>query len=70
MRQEAVIESYIVRVYRRAGRDPELMVGLVEDVGKNEKKAFASIQELMEILNSRKRGVRIERLNGGSRKRR
>ncbi len=45
------MDSYIVRIYRRSGEDPESIAGMVEDVGRNEKKGFANLRELVKILN-------------------
>ncbi len=44
------IETYIIRVYRRNRDDPRKIAGLVETVGKNEKKAFSNREELWDIL--------------------
>jgi hypothetical protein len=43
--------SYLVRVYRRANNDPRMLVGVAEEVGVHEKKAFSNLYELWEILN-------------------
>ncbi len=43
-------DSYVIRIYRREENDPRQMVGQVEIVGLDEKKAFASIEELWGIL--------------------
>jgi len=43
--------SYLVRVYRRAENNPRLLVGVVEEVGVHEKKAFSNLHELWDILN-------------------
>lgn len=49
------IETYIIRVYRRNRDDPRKIAGLVETVGKDEKKAFASQEELLRILNTERK---------------
>ncbi len=43
--------SYVVRVYRRAEDNPRMLVGVVEEVGAKEKKAFHTLYELWDILN-------------------
>lgn len=43
--------SYVVRVYRRAEDNPRMLVGVVEEVGAKEKKAFTNLYELWDILN-------------------
>jgi len=42
--------SFIVRIYRFTGDDPEGIVGVVETVANSEEKQFTGIQELGEIL--------------------
>jgi hypothetical protein len=46
------VESYIVRIYRGEKDNPRSFVGIVEEVGIEEKKAFTSLEELWQILNS------------------
>jgi len=48
------MDSYIVRIYRRAGRKPRILVGTVEPAGTRRKIAFSNIEELWEILRRRK----------------
>jgi hypothetical protein len=48
------MDSYIVRIYRRAGRKARILVGTVEAVGSGRKMAFSNIEELWEILRRRK----------------
>ena len=47
--------SYVVRIYRRDENNPRLLVGVVEEVGTEGKKAFSNLYELWDILNSTKR---------------
>jgi len=47
------MDSYIVRIYRRAGRNPRILVGTVETAGTRRKIAFSNIEELWEILRRR-----------------
>ncbi|OGP91172.1 MAG: hypothetical protein A2157_02020 [Deltaproteobacteria bacterium RBG_16_47_11] len=49
------MNSYLVRIYRKAEDNPRLLVGVVEEVGVNGKKAFHNLYELWDILNSAKR---------------
>jgi hypothetical protein len=51
------METYIVRIYRRDRDDPQKIVGLVETVGKDDKKAFASRDELIMVLEGTKKEV-------------
>ena len=46
------MESYIVRIYRRGSNSPQGLVGVVEQVGASEKKAFANLDELWYLLNA------------------
>jgi len=48
------MDSYIVRIYRRAGRKPHILVGTVETAGTRRKIAFSNIEDLWEILRHRK----------------
>jgi len=43
--------SYLVRIYRKANDNPRLLVGVVEEVGVHEKKAFSNLYELWDTLN-------------------
>ncbi len=46
------MESYIVRLNRWDAGDPQKMAGKVENVSKQEKREFRSIEELMSILST------------------
>jgi len=48
---KVIPKTYIVRVYRFARDNPRRLVGVVEEAGKKEKKAFTGYQELWAILN-------------------
>ena len=50
------MNSYLVRIYRRGEDNPRMLVGIVEEIGKAEKRAFNNLDELWEILNPEKRG--------------
>jgi len=50
-----VMNSYLVRIYRKAENNPRMLVGVVEEVGGNDKKAFHNLYELWDILNSVKK---------------
>jgi hypothetical protein len=45
------MDSYLVRIYRKAEDNPRMLIGVAEEVGKKEKKAFNSLNELWDILN-------------------
>jgi len=50
--------DYIVRIYRHEKDRPRSIVGIVEEVGTEGKRAFTNLDELWEILNrSRDSGV-------------
>jgi len=51
------MDSYLVRIYRKAENNPHMLVGVVEEVGVKEKKAFHTLYELWDILNPVKRGA-------------
>jgi hypothetical protein len=48
------MDSYVVRIYRRAGAKSRILVGTVEAAGTGRKEAFSNIEELWEILRCRK----------------
>jgi hypothetical protein len=48
----AVVESYVIRIYRGEKDDPRSFVGIVEEVGIEEKRAFTNFDELWTILNA------------------
>ena len=48
------MNTYVVRVYRSEGDKPHLLVGVVEEVGFEGKKAFNNFDELWTILNPAK----------------
>ncbi len=54
---KTVLASYVVRVYRFGKNQPHNLVGVVEEAGGKEKKAFTSLTELWAIISS-SRGVR------------
>jgi len=45
------MNTYVVRVYRSQEDEPRLLVGVVEEVGIEGKKAFNNLDELWTILN-------------------
>jgi hypothetical protein len=44
------MKSYIVRIYREKPDNPREIVGVVEEVGTEGKKAFTNVDELWEIV--------------------
>jgi hypothetical protein len=48
------MDSYVVRIYRRAGRKSRILIGTIEAAGSGRKMAFSNIEELWEILRRRK----------------
>jgi hypothetical protein len=45
------MNSYLVRIYRKADNNPRMLVGIVEEPGVKEKRAFHNLYELWDILN-------------------
>ncbi len=45
------MNTYVIRVYRSKENEPRLLVGVVEEVGVEGKKAFNNFDELWAILN-------------------
>jgi hypothetical protein len=48
------MESYVVRIYRRARKMSRILIGTIEVAGSGRKMAFSNIEELWEILRRRK----------------
>ena len=48
------MDSYIIRIYRRAGMRSRILIGTIEAAGTRRKMAFSNIEELWEILSRRK----------------
>lgn len=54
------MDNYIVRIYRRDEKNPSKLVGIVEEVGVEEKRTFENIDELCEIFRcQREKGTKI-----------
>ncbi len=51
------MNSYLVRIYRKVENNPRMLVGVVEEPGVKEKRAFHNLYELWDILNPVKRAV-------------
>jgi hypothetical protein len=48
------MDSYVVRIYRRGGKKPRILIGTAEVAGAGKKMAFSNVDELWEILQRRK----------------
>jgi hypothetical protein len=62
------MDSYLVRIYRKAEDNPRMLVGVVEEVGGNGKKAFHNLYELWDILNSVKKERMLSKRNSNSKR--
>ena len=51
----AVVRSLVVRIYRSSPDKPDLLLGEVEEVGKNGLRSFKNLEELWAIVNRRGR---------------
>ena len=49
-----VLTNYIVRIYRCEKNNPRNLVGVVEEAGVEERKAFTNLDELWKILSFKK----------------
>jgi hypothetical protein len=56
MARSAFSEDYIIRIYRQNRRNARRFVGTVEAVGTEGKRAFATIDELWDILARKDKG--------------
>ncbi len=64
------MDSYLVRIYRKAENNPRMLVGVVEEVGVKEKKAFSNLYELWDILNPVKKERMLSKRGGNSKRNR
>lgn len=48
-----ILKNYVVRIYRCEKNNPRNLVGVVEEVGVEERKAFTNLDELWKILSFR-----------------
>ncbi len=62
------MNSYLVRIYRKAEDNSRMLVGAVEEPGAKEKRAFHNLYELWDILNPVKRAVIRGRKSGNSKR--
>ena len=62
------MSSYLVRIYRKAENNPRMLVGVVEEPGVKEKKAFHNLYELWDILNPIKKAATQVRRNKNSKR--
>jgi hypothetical protein len=53
--------SYLVRIYRKEENNPRVLVGVVEEVGVKDKKAFHNLYELWDILNPLRQSGKVDR---------
>ena len=51
------MDSYVVRIYRRDGKKPRILIGTVEAAGTDMRVGFSNIEELWEILRCRRTGI-------------
>ncbi len=64
------MQSYVVRVYRNNKENPYGLVGLIEEVGVEGKRAFTNLDELWNILKTPpEAGPKRKRGNGVNAKR-
>ncbi len=65
-----IMESYLVRIYRRQENNPRLLIGVVEEPGVKEKRAFQNVYELWDILNSTRKTLGKSGGNGSKKQKR
>ena len=66
LRLGVFMTSYLVRIYRKSDNNPRLLVGVVEEVGAKDKKAFNNVYELWDILNPIKKEQTSSKRGRGS----
>ena len=62
------MNSYLVRIYRKAENNPRMLVGVVEEVGMKEKRAFSNVHELWDILNPVRKERMLSKRNSNSKR--
>ncbi len=50
-----MMDSYVIRIYRRDEQSPQNIIGLVEDVMIQETRPFKNFNELWEILRKKEK---------------
>ena len=50
------LDSYVIRIYRKAENEPRLLVGTAQKIGQEDKMAFSTVDELWGILNLVRKG--------------
>lgn len=45
------LKNYVLRIYRYENKRPDKIVGIVEEVGAEDKRAFTNMDELWQILS-------------------
>ena len=50
-KQKNIMDSYVIRIYRRTKDDTKSLIGIVEHIGVEGRMAFHNIEELWTILN-------------------
>jgi hypothetical protein len=59
---EDEMESYIIRIYHRDGKDPKKVAGVVEEIGKEGKRGFLDLDSLWRILTTPSRKPMPEKM--------
>jgi len=54
------MDCYVVRIYRRTGKQSRILIGTVEVAGTEKKMVFSNVEELWEILKQKKRRGKTE----------
>ena len=49
------MDSYLIRIYRRDKKNPEAVIGVIEEIGTNKKRSFANLKELSTFIS---KGIR------------
>ncbi len=60
------MDTYIVRIYRRDARDPQQIVGRVEDAESGDRRTFHNVSELVCLLGERGAETPVTRKMAGS----
>ena len=50
------MDSYLIRIYRRDKKNPEAIIGIIEEIGADKQESFGNLSELTAIISKGKGG--------------
>ena len=46
------MDSYLIRIYRRDKKNPEAIIGIIEEIGAEKQESFGNLSELTAIISN------------------